>query len=110
MEHLESGTSRDGSVRKPAVAGLFYPSDRRELENSVNFYLADAAAKLPSTIKCPPKAIIVPHAGYKYSGLTAAAAYNNLKQARDRIKRVVMMGPLSSCWDLKHSFTFEPCF
>jgi len=81
-------------TRPAAVAGMFYPEDPAELATSVRYYLeemgrnADAATMLPV-----PKAIIAPHAGYIYSGFTAAAAYNRLRPARDRIKRVIMMGP-----------------
>ena len=41
-----------------------------------------------------PKAIIVPHAGYIYSGPTAAVAYAGLSSVRDRIRRVVLLGPV----------------
>ena len=41
-----------------------------------------------------PKAIIVPHAGYVYSGPVAASAYARLKKARSRIQRVVLLGPV----------------
>lgn len=80
-------------VRPPAVAGMFYPSNPKELDASVQFYLAEAEQKLPSPGERAPKAIIAPHAGYVYSGLTAAAVYNQLIPAREQIKRVVMMGP-----------------
>lgn len=40
-----------------------------------------------------PKAVIVPHAGYRYSGAVAARAYARLRPARDRIQRLVLMGP-----------------
>lgn len=80
-------------VRPPAVAGMFYPSNPKELETSVRFYLSEAEAEIPLTSNTAPKAIIVPHAGYIYSGLTAAAGYNSLRPIANRIKRVVMMGP-----------------
>lgn len=41
-----------------------------------------------------PKAIIVPHAGYIYSGPVAASAYVSLAAARDTIKRVILLGPV----------------
>jgi MEMO1 family protein len=41
----------------------------------------------------PLKAAIVPHAGYVYSGAVAASAYARLRTARDRIRRVVILGP-----------------
>lgn len=75
-------------VRKPAVAGAFYPDDPRELEAAVKGYLATAEASGPA-----PKAMIAPHAGYIYSGPIAATVYARLEQARDRITRVVLLGP-----------------
>jgi AmmeMemoRadiSam system protein B len=60
------------SIRPPAVAGLFYPDDKRELRDAVSAYLAQRQA---ATVAAPPKALIVPHAGYIYSGGIAAAAY-----------------------------------
>ncbi len=79
-------------IRPPAAAGMFYPSNPKELEASVQYYLNEAAAKFDAA-KTAPKAIIAPHAGYVYSGLTAAAVYNRLAPARGIIKRVIIMGP-----------------
>ncbi len=76
------------SVRTPAVAGLFYPADPRQLAHDVQQLLA--AAKPPSLT---PKALIVPHAGYIYSGPIAATAYATLKPIAARIRRVVLLGP-----------------
>jgi AmmeMemoRadiSam system protein B len=76
------------NVRNPAVAGLFYPGDPRELHAMVAGYLAAAAAG-----DVVPKAIIVPHAGYIYSGPIAASAYARIQPARGRITRVVLLGP-----------------
>ena len=50
-------------IRTPAVAGTFYPADPRELELAVETYLNRAKPSGPA-----PKALIVPHAGYVYSG------------------------------------------
>ena len=50
-------------VRPPAVAGIFYPGNRRELVDAVRFYLSEAKDKIPLQPTEPPKAIIVPHAG-----------------------------------------------
>lgn len=88
---------QSGPVRQPAVAGSFYPGDAPTLTGAVRKYLAEADAKIAAR-KSPvatsvPKAIIAPHAGYVYSGLTAATAYRTLAPARGIIKRVVMMGP-----------------
>lgn len=76
------------NVRNPAVAGLFYPADPRELHAIIENFLASA-----DTSVTVPKAIIVPHAGYVYSGPIAASAYARLKPARGQITRVVLLGP-----------------
>lgn len=76
-------------IRPPAVAGLFYPADRGELSHTLAALL-DAAAE---PARRPPKAIIAPHAGYMYSGPVAASAYALIKPLRDRIRRVVLLGP-----------------
>ncbi len=75
-------------TRQAAVAGLFYPADKSTLERTVAKLLAAAPAGDDGA-----KAIIVPHAGYQYSGLTAAHAYRLLESRRGRIHRVVLLGP-----------------
>jgi MEMO1 family protein len=80
-------------IRPPAVAGFFYPDEPTALRGSVRTYLAEADSKIPPRGAKVPKAIIAPHAGYVYSGLTAAAAYRTLTPAKGTISRVVMMGP-----------------
>ena len=77
-----------GSVRTPAVAGMFYPADQQELHTMVGAFLREA-----KPADHAPKAMIVPHAGYIYSGPIAASAYARLSSARDQIKRVVLLGP-----------------
>lgn len=75
-------------IREPAVAGLFYPDDPVLLQEQVERLLtADTA------VATRPKALIVPHAGYIYSGPVAASAYAQLLPLRDRIQRVVLLGP-----------------
>jgi hypothetical protein len=76
-------------VRAAAVAGQFYPSDPEELRSLVKSLLGNAAAGAGPA----PKALIVPHAGYMFSGPIAASAYARLAPARDTIKRVVLVGP-----------------
>lgn len=75
--------------RQPAVAGLFYPADPDELQQMVQKML-QGAHKLPGQ---KVKALIVPHAGYIYSGPVAASAYVQLYPLKDTIKRVVLLGP-----------------
>ncbi|MDH3948578.1 MAG: AmmeMemoRadiSam system protein B [Gammaproteobacteria bacterium] len=79
-------------IRQPAVAGMFYPADKTELHQSVDTYIQDALRTQPQQEEAP-KAIIVPHAGYIYSGPVAASAYARLLTARDLIHRVVLLGP-----------------
>jgi AmmeMemoRadiSam system protein B len=79
------------SVRHPAVAGMFYPADPEELRQDLRRAFADA---VPPPVDAPvPKALIVPHAGYMYSGAVAASAYLRLLPARHTISRVVLLGP-----------------
>ncbi|MEJ2344739.1 MAG: AmmeMemoRadiSam system protein B [Gammaproteobacteria bacterium] len=75
-------------VRYPAVAGMFYPEDPAALRRMVREFLDAAPTSAPV-----PKALIVPHAGYVYSGPIAASAYACLQPARDTIRRVVLLGP-----------------
>jgi AmmeMemoRadiSam system protein B len=81
-----AGTS---AVRKPAVAGQFYPENPEELRTMVDNFLS--TAKIASDKI--PKAIIAPHAGYPYSGPIAGSAYASLARGRGRFKRVVLLGP-----------------
>jgi AmmeMemoRadiSam system protein B len=77
-------------VRPPAVAGAFYPSDPSVLREDVDALLARA---VPNASDAPPKALVVPHAGYVYSGPIAASAYARLRKARGLVTRVVLLGP-----------------
>ncbi len=79
-------------VRPAAVAGAFYPGPAAALSSTVLALLAQAGPVSASNVV--PKAIIVPHAGYIYSGATAALAYARLAGARSRIRRVVLLGPV----------------
>jgi AmmeMemoRadiSam system protein B len=82
------------TIRQPAVADQFYPGDPAELGRMLDALLAEpppSTSARPGTT--PPKALIVPHAGYIYSGPIAATAYATLAPVRDRIRRVVLLGP-----------------
>lgn len=78
------------TLRQPAVAGMFYPSQAAVLQQDIEDYLA--AATTPAQPH-QPKAIIVPHAGYIYSGPVAASAYSLLRPHADKIRKVVLIGP-----------------
>ena len=76
-------------IRPPAVAGMFYPASNRTLKNDIQHYLHEADCVQVTN----PKAIIVPHAGYMYSGPIAASAYKQLIPLKEKIKHVVLLGP-----------------
>lgn len=75
-------------VRPPVAAGSFYPASPVSLRATVERYL-----ELAPEADVVPKALIVPHAGYVYSGPVAAAAYTAVRSRRDAIERVILVGP-----------------
>lgn len=77
------------AIRPAAVAGMFYPGQADVLRREVTQLLAASRTGLPIC----PKALIVPHAGYVYSGAVAASAYQPLQAWRQQIRRVVLLGP-----------------
>jgi AmmeMemoRadiSam system protein B len=79
-------------VRPAAVAGMFYPGIPADLAASVRECLVEAATR-PRVGGARPKALIVPHAGYVYSGPIAAAAYARLAGSHATVRRVVILGP-----------------
>jgi AmmeMemoRadiSam system protein B len=84
-------TARTQRIRPPAVAGTFYPADPDELMAGLRASFDGAIVSgrdLPA-----PKALVVPHAGYRYSGPIAASAYLRLAPNRATIRRVVLIGP-----------------
>jgi len=78
------------SIRRPAVAGSFYPGSKDELSNEIEGFLSNVeTSNFVSLENKWPKILIVPHAGYDYSGQVAAYGYNLL---RDRdIKNVIIL-------------------
>jgi len=74
-------------IREPAVAGLFYPRDKQALAKAVDAYLAAAKDQQIKELR----GLICPHAGYRYSGPTAAIGYKQLA-GRD-IQTVVVLAP-----------------
>jgi MEMO1 family protein len=79
-------------VREPAVAGTFYPASPGDLRASIDAFLARAREDNARTA-VQPKAIIVPHAGYVYSGASAARAFALLLPFGRVIRRAVVLGP-----------------
>lgn len=78
------------ATRPPAVAGTFYPASPKVLGGLVDRLLESAD---PHTDEAAPKAVIVPHAGYVYSGAVAASAYVRLRRDAASIERIVLLGP-----------------
>jgi len=74
--------------RRPAVAGQFYPDTLSELEQSMKSMFSKVEA---GTAPGEVKAIIVPHAGYVFSGEVAAAAFKQADPAKD-YKTVFIIG------------------
>ena len=77
-------------VRPPAVAGTFYPADPVVLGAEVDALLSEARTP---TAPGTPKALVAPHAGYRYSGPIAASAYATLRGTSEHVTRVVLLGP-----------------
>src|SRR2546428_174447 len=80
------------SVRPAAAAGRFYPGASRALAAELDDLLGGVEHLAPRLGF--PKALIVPHAGYIYSGPVAARAYDEVAAARGVVRRVVMLGPV----------------
>ncbi|MDJ0952409.1 MAG: AmmeMemoRadiSam system protein B [Acidimicrobiia bacterium] len=76
------------SVRRAAVAGMFYPDDPDRLDSEVRAHID--AADVPA-VGLSLRILIVPHAGYVYSGPTAGYGYRLLRKTSWR--RIVMLGP-----------------
>ena len=83
-----SGADDGARVRPAALAGSWYPGERSQLRDGVDsFCAANAPVDLPGRLF----AIIAPHAGYRFSGRTAGAAYIQIRQRV--FNRVVLLGP-----------------
>ena len=63
-------------IRRAAVAGQFYPGSEKELRNKIDSYIEKVRTEVHTQIRT--SAIIVPHAGYDYSGPVAAHTYKQL--------------------------------
>jgi hypothetical protein len=82
------GNSYSEDVRKPAVAGMFYPGDKEELAEKVDGFLSNSKK---ADIKGRIIAIIVPHAGYVYSGQIAADSFKQLEGLD--FKKIIIISP-----------------
>ena len=82
------------STRETSVAGQFYPANASEIQVTLKKYneILDRHFKNhPDIAQLKPKAVIVPHAGYIYSGFTANVALRILSHSD--IKHIVVIGP-----------------
>ena len=75
------------TIRRPAAAGLFYPEDPVLLRSMILEMLEGPSRQVSGSIK----SLIVPHAGYSYSGKTAACAYREIRNSS--FKRVIVIAP-----------------
>jgi len=84
-------------IRKPAVAGMFYPKEKEALQKMLVSFFRNAQQDKPFQEKIKNiktdniHGLIVPHAGYTYSGRTAAYAYSLLKKIKP--KKILLLGP-----------------
>jgi len=79
-------------IRKAVVAGQFYPSDRAQLTQMIESLTRQAQqTKIDTPRQGVLKALILPHAGYVYSGLTAAHASHLLSE--NQFDKVILLGP-----------------
>jgi hypothetical protein len=85
---MESKKLEEKRIRPAAVAGMFYPGEGATLRSMLEQMLARA-----KTAEAAPKALIVPHAGYIYSGQAAADVYARLQNRQQPITKVVLLGP-----------------
>jgi AmmeMemoRadiSam system protein B/AmmeMemoRadiSam system protein A len=84
----QNNSKTDKKVRKPAVAGSFYPGDSAKLSKMITQLLNESR---PPQIEGTIIGLISPHAGYVYSGHVAASGYQLLKN--QKIKRVIVISP-----------------
>lgn len=76
-------------IRQPNVAGLFYSKDKEELKSVITGFLMKKKNGINNLNRI--KAIIVPHAGYEYSGAVAGQVYNLIKNCN--YKKIILLGP-----------------
>ncbi|MGF1680024.1 AmmeMemoRadiSam system protein B [Photobacterium minamisatsumaniensis] len=84
-------------IRHPAVAGRFYSQSQAQLQQQLTNWLSEK-----SHFEQPIRALIVPHAGYTFSGEVAAKAYQYLGELANKINKVILIGP-------SHRHYFKGC-
>lgn len=83
-------------MRKAVFSGVFYPDNSVELHQTISSFFSRFVPQIPFLYK--PFAILVPHAGYRYSGQVAAAAFSSI--SKFSYKRIIILG-------LSHRFQFS---
>lgn len=81
-----AGPARGGLIRRTIAAGAFYPADPAVLASTLDALLDGVSVGTAPA----PKAIVVPHAGYRFSGPVAARAYALVPAG---VRRVALFGP-----------------
>lgn len=81
-------------IRSPIAAGTFYPDNPQELKQMVELFIRQSSVRKLEDL---PKGLIVPHAGYVYSGIVAASAYKVIQDKE--FSTVILLGP-------SHHFVF----
>lgn len=82
-------------LRLPQFVGTFYPKDPQLLRKMIENFLHEASVP---KLKSKPRALIVPHAGYIYSGPVAAYDYKSIEN--QNYKKIILLGP-------SHHFSFQ---
>jgi len=88
------GTGKIKQIQNAHLSKSWYPSQKEKLEKKLNYYFSLAKQYFPITPNKNIKALIVPHAGYYFSGLCAATGYQTLKN--NPFERVIILGPSHS--------------
>jgi MEMO1 family protein len=83
------------SVKNMDVADMFYPRDTENLNKMLDCYINESPE-----IDIFPKAIVVPHAGFIYSGRVAATGYKTLRKMSKNIENIIILSPA-------HRYYFE---
>ena len=83
-------------TKKSVFAGSFYPSTKIEIQEMLAGFFHEADAKKLVSVEGKVKALICPHAGYIYSGFTAAFGYNAIKSKN--YSKVIVLGLSHQTW------------
>jgi len=98
----QKSSSEELFIRLPVVAGSFYSLDKKILSKQIDEFLLQSKESL---IESSPRILIVPHAGYAFSGQVAANAFK-LLEGKD-IKTVILIGPSHTDWFVGNSVDLQ---